>query len=236
VNARLDQATRNLEGFLSRVVTSADLVAGRAAYPAYNKTLRGLAARYSAPFVPTVEAFAALSPNNDYLGNLRSAASLLEARELGLGFEACTITTYRACGSRAWGYLVGDVSFLDTVRGAKIRAFRHNILYPDTSRAVTVDGHMIAIAAGERLTMKEAAAFLAKTPRLYQRIEDDVRRLARGYRLPIPALQASLWTARKRSLGIVFSDQLRLFDEGTIWDTPIEAVDVLPYNKRHPAP
>ena len=131
-----------------------DIQMGCKAYPVYHHTLRAMARHYGTGFVPTVEAFVALSPNNDYHGNLRSLASILEALQVGLTFDHCQITTYRGCGVRAWGYLVGEVSFLDTVKGRKITSFRDNILYLRDSRKVTVDGHMISLAHGRDMTMR----------------------------------------------------------------------------------
>ena len=212
-------------------VTSDDIDMGERAYPVYHDTLRGLALAYQSPFVQTVEAFVAMSPNNDYHGNLRSLASLLHARLIGEPFSNCTITTYRACGERAWSYLTGEVSFSDTVKGKKITAFRHNILYPKASRAVTVDGHMIALGLGKNLTMSEANLMLRHRG-LYSFVEGAVLGLSRSAGLPVPAVQASLWTMRKRRGGIRFSTQLSLFDEGTAWDRVLTPQDIHPFPPR----
>ncbi len=193
-----------------RQLLPSDLEFGAMAYPMYHAAMRRFATHYRAPFVQTVEAFVALSPNNDYHGNLRSLASVLAAARDGRGVDSFNVTTYRACAIRAMGYITGQVSFLDTVRGPKITAFRHNILYPHTSRRVTVDGHMIGVWHGENLTMKQAAALMVG-PAHYARIEADFLTIARRVKLQGCALQAALWTARKRERGVKYEDQVELF-------------------------
>ena len=209
-------------------VTAEDRATGARSYPAYHATLRAFAALYQAPFVGTVEAFAALSPNNDYHGNLRSLASLLYARATGAGLDSATVSTYRACAVRAWGYLTGEVSFLDTVGGRKITSFRHNLLYPDTSNRVTVDGHMVAVWVGKELTMREAVHYL--NGQIYDAIERTVRSVARAEGLPAPAVQATLWVHRKRTRGILFSTQQGLFDGLGRWEGLCLPVDYPPFS------
>lgn len=209
-------------------VTEDDLAMGVKAYPTYNAILNALAKHYDAGFVQTVEAFVALSPNNDYHGNLRSLVTLLKARATGRTFADCTISTYRGCGTRAWSYLSGEISFSDIVKGRKITSFRHNILYPDSSPLVTVDGHMIALGVGDKLTMKEAN-FRLREVGTYDAIEGSVRGLARKIGAPVPAVQATLWTSRKRRMGIKFDGQIDLFTGTTRWDQVLTPADVLPY-------
>lgn len=66
-------------------VSHEDREVGRRSYPIYHQTLRGFASFYGFGIVPTVEAFAALSPSSDYHGNLRSLASVLFALATGRG-------------------------------------------------------------------------------------------------------------------------------------------------------
>jgi len=197
-------------------VTRHDIEMGMRAYPTYNATLRLFSDVYWTPFVQTVEAFAALSPNNDYHGNLRSLASVLYGFRIGVGPEAVTVSTYKSCAVRAFSYLTGEVSFLDTVRGRKITSFRHNLLYPDTSRLVTVDGHMLGVWAGKHLTMKQAVPYLRGGT--YDAIERAVQRLSKREGIPCAAVQATLWMQRKRERGVVFSEQTELFSGFSRWD------------------
>lgn len=62
---------------------STDRKDGARAYAAYRTVLQRFADHYGAPLDRTVAAFAALSPNNDYHGNLRSLSSVLRAHRDG---------------------------------------------------------------------------------------------------------------------------------------------------------
>lgn len=205
-------------------VNEDDLAFGRTAYAGYNVAMRAWATHYGFGFIPTVEAFVALSPNNDYHGNLLSLSGVMQGLVDGKEYP---ISTYKACAVRAAGYLAGEVSFRDKVTGPKITAFRDNILYLDQSRRVTVDGHMICIWAGWDMTMKEAAEFLAKHK--YKTLEDDFLRLSTRLDLPPCQVQASLWHCRKRRLAVKFNQQLDLFTGGTAWDHPAHPSDYPPF-------
>jgi len=161
--------------------------------------------------VPTVEVFAATSPNNDYHGNLRSMASVLDAVRKGIPPERVTVTCYNSCATRAYVYATGEVSFLDTVGGEKITAFRHNLLYPRTSRRVTVDGHMFAAWKGDTsMTMKEAALEFGRSKKHYVAVEQDIVKLARRHKMLPHQMQAILWITRKRVNAIRYSTQLHM--------------------------
>lgn len=208
------QGLKNLEALFDQS-DHGDRFEGRLAYRRYRRVLRRFADFYGFGLVPTVEAFAALSPNNDYHGNLRSLASVLDGIRRGAALEDITVSTYRSCAKRAWKYATGEVSFLDTVGGRKITAFRHNLLYPRSSTAVTVDGHMFAAWAGEALTMKEAALRFGRSDAAYDEVSDGITRLARrnGY-LPCE-MQATLWITRKRVTANRYTCQLH-FDHGML--------------------
>ena len=188
--------------------SSFDRELGQTAYQTYQKGLKLFADYYDISFINTVEAFVALSPNNDYIGNLRSLSSLMYAHKNNIPITSTTISTYKACGIRAMSYLDGSVSFSDTVKGLKISAFRDNILYLTKSKRVTIDGHMVALYFNKNITMKQAAFLLRNQ---YRIIERDFISCARNLSLPPTTLQATLWFYRKRTLAIKFNTQLELF-------------------------
>lgn len=206
------------------LVSEGDLAFGQAAYQNYHFSLREWAKAYGFGFIQTVEAFVALSPNNDYHGNLRSLSSVMHNLTEG---DSRPVSTYRACADRATRYLTGEVSFLDTVKGPKITAFRDNILYLDRSRRVTVDGHMVCLWAGRDLTMKEAAALLTKHK--YSVLETGFLAVAKRVGLPPCEVQAAFWGSRKRRLGIKYDGQVGLFTRATRWDCPATPTEYPPF-------
>lgn len=223
------RARKRIEKALSRA-TPEDRHFGRIAYWSYHNAMRNFARFYGAGFVQTVEAFVALSPNNSYHPNLRSLSAVLFAYASGRSIEDFTVSTFNFCKRNAFGYVSGELSFLDTVGGPKISSFRDNILYPDTSTKVTVDGHMICVWSGEDMTMREANLFLRSMKR-YREMERDFHLTARKYKMPTTHLQATLWALRKREGKILYSDQRDLFTGESRWSEVADPIDYPPFQK-----
>lgn len=189
--------------------------------------MTAFARHYQIPLSKVTSAFVALSPNSDYIGNLRSLTSVLEGLSKGLPAEEITVSTYKACRNRAITYLTGEADFLRTVRGPKIRAFRDNILRPKTSRLVTVDGHMVAAFVGKpNMTMKDAAYHLTRRAQ-YKEIADAISDLADTNGIAPCQAQAILWHARKRIFNIKFDAQTSLLDPFCVSTYP-------PYHRTKP--
>lgn len=204
-----------------------DLREGKLAYERYNAVMREFADVYDAPLDRTLAAFCALSPNNDYYGNLRSLASVLHGVRHGVPCDRITVSTYKHCRDRAYLYVTGERCFLSTAKGPKIRAFYHNILDPTDTAHVTIDGHMKAAYEGRAMTMKEA---IVRTKGEYQRISDAAKRLARREGLIPNQLQATIWFARKRTERVKYNAQLGLFDDPSDkWGTLVRANEAPPY-------
>lgn len=201
---------------------------GRLAYTRYRKVMVAFADYYGFPLHATTSAFVALSPNNDYHGNLRSLASVLQGVREGRPNAQITVTTFNACRDRAIDYVAGRRDFLKTVKGPKIRAFRDNILRPNTSRLVTVDGHMIAAWHDKALTMKDASR-LMKNRTQYWEIEEGIRYLAAMKDMAPCQMQAVLWFTRKRTNQIVYEPQLNLFAGTDQWSTLVDPKHCKPY-------
>jgi hypothetical protein len=181
---------------------------GRKAYLRYHDLLRDLAAYYGSEFEATVGAFCALSPNNDYLGNLRSLVSMLVCQRDGRPLSEATVSTYKHCRDRAALYLTGEWRFLDHAKGLKIRSFYSNIIDPLDPEPVTVDGHMICAWLNRNMTMSEAQQEMNRT--VYREIAAGIRELAREEGMVGQQMQAVLWFARKRIQGIKYDNQLQL--------------------------
>jgi len=191
-----------------------DRQAGLIAYQMYHECLRGIANHYQTGFCQTVAAFAALSPNNDYTGNLRSLVSLIQGVQSGLPVDQITVSTYKACRDRAHGFLTGEKDFLMETGGPKTRAFYHNILKPECPRHITIDGHMYGVYAGERMTMVEAIRVVRGSS--YEKIAQEFIQVARRNKLVPNQLQAILWFTWKRIHTVVYhAAQLPLFGSDT---------------------
>ncbi|MCK9513699.1 MAG: hypothetical protein M0R28_21080 [Pigmentiphaga sp.] len=198
---------------------------GSRSYQIHQRNMCRLALRYGFTRAAVTGAFSALSPNNDFLGNLRSTATLLIAKREGLPCSAATVSTYKACALRAWRCLEGE-DFLAFTKGKKTRAFYLNIMDPMDPEPVCVDGHMISCWAGKRLTMKEAVR--VKAP--YDRIADDVRTVALEQGMIPNQVQAILWFTWKRLHRSKYVGcQLDLFRLGDQWAQEILPDDIQPF-------
>ena len=222
-------STTNLMNLLL-MADATDRAEGALAYTRYHNMMRQMAELYDADFERTVAAFAALSPNNDYLGNLRSLATVLDANRRHIPPERVTVSTYGHCRDRAMKYLSGEAVFLDTVKGQKIRAFYRNIVDPQDPEPVTIDGHMVAAWMGQELTMKEAII----RPRQYEHVADGVRRLAKLTGQIGNQLQATVWFVRKRVLKVRYDPQVGLFDwlDDNVWRTLVPLEELRPYPEK----
>lgn len=205
-----------------------DIREGKLAYWRYHGVIKAFADEYDAPVDRALAAFCALSPNNDYFGNLRSLASVLQGVRDGIPCDRVTVSTYKHCRDRAYSYVTGETSFLGKSKGLKIRSFYHNILDPDDRRHVTIDGHMKAAYEGRNMTMKEA---IIRTKGEYFRIADATKRLARNEGLIPNQLQAIVWFARKRTQRVKYNPQLNLFgDPSDKWGTVVHVDQAPPYD------
>lgn len=201
-----------------------DWTTGLSAYSLYNITLSKLAAYYGMQFEKTVAAFVALSPNNDYIKNLRSTATLLKGFHLGIRPENLTVTTYNACKYRAWRCLCGE-DFLSFTRGKKTRNFYQCIVNPQNQSAVTIDGHMVNIWNDKRQTMVASAVSKFN----YDEIAHDFRVVAfREFLLPMQ-LQAICWFTWKRINKIVYKPQMDFTMIDNHWQMKWEPEEVEPY-------
>lgn len=197
---------------------------GSVAYLRYNATLTALARRYDTPLPRVVGAFAALSPNNDYMGNLRSLVTLLEGMRLGAREEDCTVSTYKACRHRAWGFLHG-ADFLASTRGPKTRNFYQNILRPRDPEPVTIDGHAVCAAIGKRMRMVE----VVRTRFKYEEVAQSYREAAARVGLLPNQLQATVWFTWKRIHQVVYTPQLNAFMAGNQWGSLLDPTTLRPF-------
>jgi hypothetical protein len=201
-----------------------DVDEGLLAFPRYQEMMRRLADHYSFSIEHVTACFVALSPNNDYLKNLRSTVTLLKGFKEGVEVESLTVSTYNACKYRAWRFLHGD-DFLSVTKGPKTRAFYQNILDPYNPHPVTIDGHMVSVWTGKRMTMKQVATQGFN----YEIVATDFRAVAYDARLLPNQLQAIVWFTWKRINRIVYDGQFRLFDREDCWRLIRQPDEIIPF-------
>lgn len=206
-----------------------DMDEGMVAYERYHVMMKTIGDKYGYSVPRVTAVFCALSPNSDYMGNLRSTVTVLEGLNRKLPAESIVVSTYNHCKLRAIKYATGHQTFLETVKGPKIRNFYHNITNPRDTRWVTIDGHMSAIWQNDlKMTMREALIPM----RIYREIKDATIKLAFRHFLIPNQLQAILWFTRKRLARSVFLPQLELFGDRTdIWQTIKDVQSIRPYTR-----
>jgi hypothetical protein len=196
------------------------------AYLRYHNLMHGIGRKYGVDVERVTAAFCALSPNNDYLGNLRSLVSMLTYYQRGENPADATVSTYKAAAKRAALYLCG-IPFLGHAKGQKTRAFYQNISEPTLWGPVTVDGHMIGAYLDEPLTMKDAQGWLTK--RRYVEVAMHIQDMAADLRVMPHQVQATIWFARKRRLGVVYTPQMDLLSPGEGQRTTYDPDELHPY-------
>lgn len=200
---------RNVVAVLNQA-DDVDVSEGRVSYFRYNEVLRGVAAFYGVEFEQCVAAFAALSPNVDYNGNLRSLASVLKGWKEGVDVNLVRVSGYNHCRDRAYSYLNG-VDFLGTVSGKKIRSFYSNIVNPMDPVPVTIDGHAVNVWRGRVQALKSVVGGFR-----YDDVAADYRAAAKRFGLLPNQVQAITWFAWKRINNIVYAGrQLELFRDNS---------------------
>ena len=197
---------------------------GARAYFRYADVMASVAEVTGVPFRTVAGVFAALSPNNDYDGNLRSMGHVLQGWLQGRPQESVRVTTYHHCRARSWAILEGRDP-LDVLGGQKTRSFFFNITDPSGPVHVTVDGHMVGVWRGVRLTMDEAGI----NARQYAEIADGFRRVATDLGVLPSQLQATLWFTQKRVHSVRYAaGQLNLFDPSDHWRIGRPVAEIMP--------
>lgn len=180
----------------------------KASYWKYNRLMAELARQTDTTLRIACAVFAALSPNNDYHGNLRDAYNLLKARQQGKTLCEFTVSTYGQNKLKAWEITHGTDP-LDLIRAPKTCNFFQNISDPSDPVPVTVDGHVFNIWNGRRQNLVGIRGLTS----VYERIADDVRHVALERDLIANQVQAIIWTTWRRMHHIQSTRQLSMWDE-----------------------
>lgn len=197
----------NLKRTLDRA-SHFDIEAGLDSFWKYHRIMSALAAKTGYTRHVASAVFAALSPNNDNHGSLRDAHTLLRAAQRGVSIDDFSVSTYGPNKRKAWRIAHGEDP-LALIVAKKTRSFFLNIDDPANPEPVTIDGHMYNIWRCQR----ENLVGLRWRNRDYDRIADDVRKLAQERGVVPCQMQGILWITWRRIHRIKTSDQLTFWDE-----------------------
>lgn len=211
--------TRSTSPFLKRVsvdnlkltlqqANKHDVAVGHAAYARYNRIITLMATQTGATPRTAAAVFSALSPNNDYFGNLRDAHTLLRAAAQGRTLGDFKVSTYGHNKRKAWAIAHG-IEPLEVIVAPKTRSFFLNVADPNDPQPVTIDGHMYNIWSNKRQNL----VGLKWRKSQYEEIAEDVRKLAREQGCVPCQMQAILWHTWRRIHRIKTTAQLSLWDE-----------------------
>jgi hypothetical protein len=167
-------------------------------------------------FAPRIGAavFAALSPNNDFKGNLRDTDRLLASARNGLRIDDFKVSTYGNNKRKAWRIANGEEP-LDLIVFPKTRNFFINVHTPEDCFAVTVDGHIFNAWRGERISLKGAA--MKMNASIYETVATDIRALGKEKGIVPNVVQGILWYAWKRMHRILYyQEQEEFWDQEAI--------------------
>lgn len=198
--------------------TEHDIAVAVASYSKYQHITGKIAAKHG--FAPIIGAavFAALSPNNDYWGNLRDADTLLAAAAAGKGLDDFKVSTYGNNKRKAWRIAQGEDPD-SLIVALKTSNFFHNIADPKDPRYVTIDGHMHNIWFNRRapIQSKNPNVRVVKVDnKLYQVIADGIKAFAAEHGLVPCEMQGVLWQTWRRIHSIRTPAQREFWDRDYI--------------------
>lgn len=194
--------------------TERDIAAAKASYPKYNRLCRAIARKYGYGLHVGAGVFAALSPNNDYWGNLRDTDKLLAAHAAGKKLDDFTVSTYGNNKRKAWAIAAGEEPE-ELIVAPKTFNFYQNVFDPANPHYVTIDGHMHNIYFGERrpLQSRDPNKRIAKvTGALYHEIASLVMSFAFEKGMLPCEMQGVLWITWRRMHSIHTPKQQELWD------------------------
>lgn len=199
--------------------TKVDLETARQAWRKYHDLTTRIAQRHGYTSRTGAAIFAALSPNNDYYGNLRDVHRLLGAaardriNELPNRLDLFKVSTYGSNKRKAWRIAKG-ADPLEEIVAPKTRNFFLNVADPDDPNPVTVDGHIYNAWKGERMKLNSYQMIVTK--RRYHQVADDIRAIAQEVRMAANTVQGIIWYSWRRMHNIKTTDQLEFWDPEVI--------------------
>lgn len=187
--------------------TVAEIDGGKVAYSDYNRVMRDVAHRYLVSSSRVTGVFCALSPNSDWMGNLRSMITLVKGYREGWPEEDVTVTTYNSNRAKAWRLVQGE-PFCEVYKGLKVNNFYRSIRSPQSPDHVTVDGHMANVARNQQNGMWYSGLNDSE----YRRVKDCFQLVAYRNNILPSQLQGILWFTWKRIHAIKAPSTVEMFD------------------------
>lgn len=176
-------------------------------YERYRLICQTIAERHGYSLEIACGVFSALSPNNEYHGNIRDLEAVLVNERAGRSLDDFRVATYGNNKRKAWRIAKGQ-PVRDAITALKTWNFFNNVFDPSNPDYVTVDGHMYWCWTGKAGTVKglrgsdRSATGLRGTPTLgkslYGEISGDIKGLALALGIIPCQLQAILWVTWKR--------------------------------------
>jgi hypothetical protein len=197
----------NLERVLDKA-TEADWEIASEAWFRYHRIVAAIAGRYGFSVETGAAVFSALSPNSDYLGNLRDTNRLLGSAAAHKAFDQFTVSTYGANKRKAWRIVHGERP-LDLIVAPKTRNFFLNVYNPLDPVPVTVDGHIFNAWNGKRMPLNSAG--MKGNQKHYEEVANVIRQLGSERKILPNVLQGLVWYTWKRMHGIKLSSQLEFW-------------------------
>lgn len=197
----------NLERILDQA-NKADWEIASQAWFRYQSICGTIAKNCGYPLPVGCAVFAALSPNSDYLGNIRDCGRVLAAARKGWSIDDFKVSSYGNNKRKAWRIVHGE-NPLDLIVFPKTRNFFLNILNPNDPHPVTVDGHIINAWNNKRMKLSDANMRLKRG--VYDQIAEDIRQIAVERRIIANIVQGLIWYCWKRLHRIRHSDQMEFW-------------------------
>ena len=182
---------------LYRQASNEDTINGVEWYARAERISVEIADKHKLPVNTVIGVMAALSPNNRWERNCKDTDTMCEAWQNGDSLDDFKVSCYNTMKQKAWSILsddlIDDDDILTRLNGQKIRSFYSNIRGLDE---VTIDGHALNIARGQREGLTSDKTNMGK--RQYRELQAAYVTAAKRVKVKPHVLQAITWTTWKR--------------------------------------
>lgn len=169
-------------------------------YFRYRDICQAIATNHEAELHTVAAVFSALSPNNDYIGNIKDAISVMAFSKGRI--RTPKVHTYRQNLRKALKIASTELHPNDAFQALKTKNFYRNIICPEDTGHVTVDGHMVNAFRGDRKGNVKGLRF---NDREYEEIKDIIIGLAQALDIIPNQFQAICWVSWKAMNGRKYS-------------------------------